>query len=67
MSKIGEGLRVISIDKNNMTYKTTDGVERGFLFGVDEIENLTVEAMNEDLERWLKAISDLGAVCGECI
>ena len=65
MSKIGEGLRVISIDKKNLTYMTSDGVERGFLFGVDEIESLTVEAMNEDLGRWLKVFSELGDVCGE--
>ena len=65
MSRMGEGLRVISINKKNLTYMTSDGVERGFLFGVDEIENLTVEKMNDDLEHWLKVFSDLGDERGE--
>ena len=65
MGKIGEGLKVISINKENMTYKTSDGEERVFLFGVDDIEGLTVEAMNDDLERWLKVFSDMEDACGE--
>ena len=65
MGKLSEDLRVISIDKGNMTYKTSDGEERSFLFGVDDIESLTVEAMNEDLDRWLKIFSDLDDVFEE--
>ena len=65
MGKLSEDLRIISIDKSNMTYKTSDGEERGFLFGVDDIDSLTVEAMNEDLDRWLKIFSDLDDVFEE--
>ena len=65
MGKMGDGLKVVTINKEKMTYKTSDGEERVFLFGVDDIDGLTVDAMNQDLERWLKVFSDLEDVDGE--